>query len=81
LQKIKAHRDESRKILCLDESWVDSNLTYKMCWQSEEVRGLCADENASNRLIMVHVGSSAGFLKDAELVYKAGTPTGDYHGR
>jgi hypothetical protein len=58
---------------------VDSNLTYKKCWQSVEVTGVCADGTAGNRLIMVHVGSSAGFLKYAELVYKAGTATGDYH--
>jgi hypothetical protein len=81
LQKIKVHHNEGREIFCLDDSWVDSNLTYKKCWQSEEARGVCADENAGNTRIMVHVGSSACFLKDAELVHKTGMATGDYHGR
>jgi hypothetical protein len=81
LHKIKVYRNKDGEMFCLDESWVDSNLMYKKCWQSEEVRGVCADGNAGYRLIMVLAGSSAGFLKDAELVYKAGTATGYYNGR
>ncbi|KAJ4444761.1 hypothetical protein ANN_06558 [Periplaneta americana] len=46
---------------------------------NEEVKGVCADGNACNRLIMLHVGSLAGFLKGAELVYKANTASGNYH--
>ncbi|KAJ4427362.1 hypothetical protein ANN_24982 [Periplaneta americana] len=65
----------------LDESWVDSNLTFQKCWQGPEVTGICADGNAANRLIMVHVGSRSGFLNNASLVYKAGTTVGDYHGQ
>jgi transposase len=56
-------------------------LTFKKCWQSEEVKGVCADGNAGKRLIMVHAGSRAGFLQGAELIYKAGSVSGDYHGQ
>jgi hypothetical protein len=41
---IKTLRSEGRKIFYLNESWVDSNLTFKKCWQSEEVKGVCAKE-------------------------------------
>jgi hypothetical protein len=54
LVKIKALRSEGRQIFYVDESWVDSNLTFKMLWQSEEVKGVCAVGNAGKRLIMVH---------------------------
>jgi hypothetical protein len=30
---------------------------------------------------MVHAGSRAGFLQGAELIYKAGSASGDYHGQ
>jgi hypothetical protein len=32
-------RSEGRQIFYLDERWVDSNLTFKKCWQSEDVKG------------------------------------------
>jgi hypothetical protein len=50
LQKIKVHHNEGTELFYFDESWVDSNLTYKKCWQSEEVRGVSANGNAGNRL-------------------------------
>jgi hypothetical protein len=33
------------------------------------------------KLIMVHAGSRAGFLQGAELMYKAVSASGDYHGQ
>jgi hypothetical protein len=36
---------------------------------------------ASRRLIVVHSGSSNGFLEGAGLVLKAGTASGEYHGQ
>jgi hypothetical protein len=79
LVNIKTVRSEGRQIFYLDESWVDSNLTFKKCWQSEEVKAVGADVNAGKRLIMVHIGSRAGFLQGAGLIYKAGSASGDYH--
>ncbi|KAF8777600.1 hypothetical protein HNY73_014441 [Argiope bruennichi] len=37
--------------------------------------------NSKNRLIIVHAGSSTGFIPGAQLIYKASTKTGDYHGQ
>jgi hypothetical protein len=34
-----------------------------------------------HRLIIVHTGSSNGFLEGAGLVFRAGTASGDYHGQ
>lgn len=30
-------------------------------------------------IVRVHAGNSSGFIKDASLVYKAASTTGDYH--
>ncbi|KAJ4446436.1 hypothetical protein ANN_13132 [Periplaneta americana] len=40
-----------------------------------------ANHSAGNRLIVLHAGSKNGSLRNAELVYKAGSASGDYHGQ
>jgi hypothetical protein len=59
---------------------VDSNLTFRKCWQDES-DGVLVDVNEKNRLIILHVGSIIGFLQNAELIYKVENSTGDYHGQ
>lgn len=54
---IRKLHSEDNEIFYLDESWVDSNLTFKRCWQSEEVAGVCSDGNVAKRLIIINVGS------------------------
>jgi len=39
--------------------WLASNLTYKKFWQQNEVKGILADGNTGNRLIVVHAVSEA----------------------
>jgi hypothetical protein len=60
---------------------VNANLTFRKCWQNKEVAGITTFVNASNRLIVVHLGGSGGFVEGCELVYKASKATGDYHGQ
>jgi hypothetical protein len=38
---------------------LESNLTHKKFWQKDEVKGVLADGNASNMLIVVHAVSEA----------------------
>jgi hypothetical protein len=75
LKKIKQLREAGSGIFCVDETWVDSNLTFSKCWQDE------SDEMCTRKgdLIILLVGSISGFLQNAELIYKAGNSTGDYH--
>jgi hypothetical protein len=60
---------------------VGANLTFRKCWQNKEVVGITTNVNASNRLIVIYLGGSGGFVKGCELVYKAGKVTGDDHGQ
>jgi hypothetical protein len=78
---MKQLREGGSEIFYLDESWVDSSLTFRKCWQDESDVGVLVYVNAKNRLIILHVGSIIGFLQNAELIYKAGNSTGDYHGQ
>ncbi|KAG8308947.1 hypothetical protein J6590_097628 [Homalodisca vitripennis] len=64
LRNIKKCRDDKKKIFYLDETWIDSNLTFQRCWQSLEVDGVLPDMNAANRVIVLDIGSQDGFLND-----------------
>lgn len=41
---------------------IDSNLSLKKCWQTDEVKGVSADGKAGNRVIADHGGSEEGFV-------------------
>ena len=81
LRNMKKYRSEGRPIIYLDETWVDSNLTFSKCWQSEEIEGVLQTGNASRRIIVLCAGGSMGFLPHTNLIYKANTTQGDYHGQ
>lgn len=82
LTEVRKLRREGKEIFYLDESWLDTNLTVDKCWQKEgDVKGILKWGSASNRLIVVHIGSENGFLENGVLVFKAGNSTGDYHGQ
>jgi transposase len=51
LVKMKQYQEEGRPILYVDEPWVDSNLTFRKCWQSDDVMGIQTNVNSGNRLI------------------------------
>ncbi|VEN61907.1 unnamed protein product [Callosobruchus maculatus] len=56
-------------------------MTVNKCWQGDGVIGVTKNISSTGRLIVVHAGSMEGFVKGAELVFQAGTTTGDYHGQ
>ena len=56
-------------------------MMVKKCWQNKDVFGVKGGIRSSGRLFVVHVGSTQGFIKKTELVFKSGTTTGDYHGK
>lgn len=81
LTQMRQFRLEKRNIFYIDETWIDTNLTFDKCWQGPHVTGVMSNHSSSNRLIVVHIGSSNGFLPGSSLIFKAGTSSGDYHGQ
>lgn len=79
--QLKNAREAGTEIFYLDETWVDNNLTFGKCWQTEGVTGVTAWGSASRRLIIGSVGSKKGFLKEAQLQFWAKSSQGDYHGQ
>lgn len=81
LQQIKAFREKNYEIFFLDETWLDTNLVMGKCWQGPGVMGVTSSASGSGRYIVVGIGSEKGFLPGSQLVFKAGSSTGDYHGQ
>ena len=83
LRALKKYQNEEKSIIYIDETWVDNDMTVKKCWQSDvhKVFGVTSGIRSTGRLIVVHRGSVQGFVKKAELVFRSGTSTGDYHGQ
>jgi hypothetical protein len=79
LVKIKEYRNKGLPIFYTGESWVNTNLTFRKCWQNKEVMGVQTNVNSGNRLTTLHMGGINGFLPNAELIYRAGSATGYYH--
>nr|CAH7749883.1 unnamed protein product [Callosobruchus chinensis] len=81
IREIRKHRQEKRTIIYMDETWVDNDLTFKKCWQSDTASGLINNIGSTGRLIIVHAGSEMGFVDNTCLIFKSGSTTGDYHGQ
>ncbi len=78
LRKIKKLREDGRTIVYTDETFVHSAHTMHRSWQSKDI-SLKVPFSKGQRLIIVHAGTEAGFIKGASLVFKAHSSTGDYH--
>ena len=81
LRSIKIYRSQGSDIIYMDETWVDNNLTFGKCWQSDDILGVVTNTSSSNRIIVVQAGSKNGFIDGSELLFKAGKVSGDYHGQ
>ena len=62
LKEVQDYRENGHLIFYTHQTWTDSNLTYRKCWQEGEVIGIHTHVNSGNRLIMLHVGGIGGFL-------------------
>ena len=81
LRAVQHYRTQNRNIIYIDETWVDNSMCFSKCWQSEDTLGVLENNSSSCHLIIVHAGGKNGFVNGAELIFKAKTKTGDYHGQ
>ncbi|KAG8229932.1 hypothetical protein J437_LFUL009189 [Ladona fulva] len=73
LRKIRKYCEEGRKIIYLDETWVNVVHTTSKPWHE------CNIKCKGPRFIILSAGSDQGFVENARLVYLAKENTGDYH--
>jgi hypothetical protein len=91
LESIKHYRQLGRPIYYLDETWVNAGETTTRTWVDNTVqstrdafiRGLTTGQKAPSgkgkRLIVVHIGSSDGFVAGGLLCFESKKNTQDYH--
>ncbi|CAH2085192.1 unnamed protein product [Euphydryas editha] len=90
LLKIKSYRSQNRKIYYTDETWLNEGHTSNYVWNDLNItssrqaflNGLSTglkNPHKGKRLIIAHIGSVDGFLKDAEWIFEAKKHDGDYH--
>ena len=49
IREIRRYRQEGRNIVYLDETWVDNDLTFKKCRQSETVSGVVSNIGSTGK--------------------------------
>lgn len=91
IEDIRYHRSRGRPIYYLDETWVNAGETISKSWidntitshRDAFVKGLTTGQKTPSgkgkRLIVVHIGSTEGFVVGGLLVFKSKKNSGDYH--
>lgn len=91
LTKIKHYRAQNRPIYYLDETWVNAGETHSRSWLDTTVKsshdaflkGLTTGQKEPSgkgkRLIVLHIGSSDGFVPGGLLCFESKTKSTDYH--
>ncbi|XP_060878094.1 uncharacterized protein LOC132950594 [Metopolophium dirhodum] len=90
LYKIRSYRVQNRPIYYLDETWVSAGETHSKAWVDTMVtssrdaflRGLTTRQKEPSgkgkRLIVLHIGSSDGFVPGGLLCFESKTNSTDY---
>jgi transposase len=90
LRSIRDFRKENRKIYYLDETWLNEGYTVGKMWHDKNITssrqaylnglsvGIKPPSGKGKRLIITHIGSRDGFLKEGLLAFES-VRTGDYH--
>lgn len=79
IRKLRASKPPC-KFIYLDETWINANHTVKKCWVDKDGKGgIACPLGKGQRLIIVHAGSSTGFVPNAKLSFVSKTNSSDYH--
>ncbi|XP_050065819.1 uncharacterized protein LOC126554843 [Aphis gossypii] len=88
---MKHYRAQNRPIYYLDETWINAGETHNRTWVDSTVksardaflRGLTTGQKEPSgkgkRLIVLHIGSTDGFVPGGLLCFESKTNSADYH--
>uniref|UniRef100_A0A6P7G776 Uncharacterized protein LOC114338511 n=1 Tax=Diabrotica virgifera virgifera TaxID=50390 RepID=A0A6P7G776_DIAVI len=83
LRKYRENRYSAspREVIFLDETWIYAKGTKINTWQDSNVKSVRKPQGYDGkRFIIVHAGSSKGFVEGASLLFSSKSLTMDYHG-
>lgn len=73
--------EHRREVIFLDETWIYAKGNKTMSWQDQSTKSVRKPEGYDGkRFIILHAGSSNGFVQDASLSFCSKSMTLDYHG-
>ncbi|GFX96475.1 DDE_3 domain-containing protein [Trichonephila clavipes] len=89
LRKIRDLRKENAPVYYFDETWVNEGHSETRVWQDPTIKsnyasprnltlGLTEPKGKGRRLMITHIGSKEGFVRDAADIF-IGKKSGDYH--
>lgn len=70
-----------QRIKYIQETWINNAMIVSKCWQIEEMIGILKNTSSFYKFIIMHAGRKNEFIKEAQLIFKAYSITGDYHGK
>lgn len=79
LRAIKGYRQQGRRIVYVDETYIHSTHTKPCSWSDDSNEMLTLPVSKGPRAVIVHAGGREGFVKNAMLIFKSGAKSGDYH--
>lgn len=79
LRTIALKRQQGKKIVYLDETYIHQNYKPKKSWQGPSTQGAIDNISSGKRFIIVHAGSESGFVPNALLVFSTKSTKADYH--
>jgi transposase len=82
IEQVQEYRRRGYEIFYQDETWVNKNMAPEGFWYDEEgAGGYQVPPGKGERSIVVHVGSSSGFIPGAALIFRGAKSkkTDDYH--
>ena len=78
--KMRDIRLTGRKLVYLDETWLNSNHAPNKCWlDADGTGGIKVPSGKGSRLIILHAGTEDGFVPDRLLCFQSNQGKADYH--
>ena len=81
LRQIKKAREQGKKIVYMDETWLNAGHSCTHQWQlkGEAARPKGAAPGKGQRLIVTDAGGKEGYVEGAKLTFISKTNNEDYH--
>lgn len=80
IRKLRELTTRGCEFIYLDETFLNANHTVGKCWLSSDGDGgLLVPTGKGSRLIILHAGSSKGFVSNALLSFQSKSNSADYH--